>query len=230
MDIDFANKARFYTVKGSPASEQLKDFIFTYSDQRSTVEKQMQALDSLKQFQAGDSLILAATNKKNQAMNELNGFLKNFLNNASQSTVASFALGRAAQTLPITDFEASLSQLTQKFPQDSNLTDLKKKYESFKAQQEARSSAGSWVGKAAPELVLPDASGKTLRCLPSKESMCWLISGPAGVALAGMKTPMWCLRTINSRTRTLRYWVYRSTKQRTSGWRRSKKISWTGRM
>jgi thiol-disulfide isomerase/thioredoxin len=162
VDIDFSNKARFYAVKGSPASEQLKDFIFTYSDQRGTVEKQMQALDSLKQFQAGDSMILAATNKKNQALNELNSYLKTFLGSANQSTVASFALGRAAQTLPITDFEASLNQLTQKFPQDSNLTDLKKKYESFRAQQEARSSAGSWVGKPLPELVLPDANGKNI--------------------------------------------------------------------
>lgn len=162
VDLDFANKAKFYTVKNSPASEQLKDFIFTYSDQRSTVEKQMQALDSLKQVQAGDSAILAATNKKNQALNELNSYLKNFLGNASQSTVASFALGRAAQTLPITDFEASLNQLTQKFPQDSNLTDLKKKYESFRTQQEARSSGNSWVGKKAPDLVLPDTKGKSI--------------------------------------------------------------------
>ncbi|MDF2187142.1 TlpA disulfide reductase family protein [Paraflavitalea sp. CAU 1676] len=160
LDIDFANKARFYEVKGSTASTQLKDFIFTYSDQRGVVEKQVQALDSLKQFQAGDSAILAATSKKNQALNELNAYLKNFLSNANQSTVASFALGRAAATMPITEFEASLNQATQKFPQDSNLLDLKKKYESFKAQQEERSASGSWVGKKAPELVLPDAKGK----------------------------------------------------------------------
>lgn len=162
VDMDFSNKSKFYTVKNSPASEQLKEFIFTYSDQRTAVEKHMQALDSLKHFQAGDSAILAATNKKNQAMNTLNSYLKNFLGNASQSTVASFALGRAAQTLPVSDFEASLNQLTQKFPQDSNLIDLKKKYESFKAQQEAAPSGNSWVGKKAPDLVLPNEKGKNI--------------------------------------------------------------------
>lgn len=158
--IDFSNKSRFYTVQGSPASEQLKDFIFTYNDQRSSVEKQMQALDSLKHFQAGDSIVMAATTKKNQALNALNTYLKSFLNNAQQSTVASFALGRAAQTMPITDFESALNQLTQKFPQDSNLTDLKRKYETFKAQEQERSASGSWVGKKVPELVMPDIKGK----------------------------------------------------------------------
>lgn len=160
VSIDFANKSKFYTVKGSPASEQLKDFIFTYSDQRSAVERHMQALDSLKQFKATDSAVLAATNKKNQALNTLNAYLKSFLGSTNQSTLASFALGRAAQTLPITDFELSLNQLIQRFPQDSNLAELKKKYETFKAQQEERYT--SWIGKPAPELVLPNTMDKNV--------------------------------------------------------------------
>lgn len=161
VDMDFSNKSRFYTVKGSTASEQLQDFIFTYSDRRSSVEQHMQTLDSLKQFNSSDSSILAATNKKNEALDGLNAYLKQFLGSANQPTVASFALGRAAQTLPITDFEASLSNLTQKFPQDSNLTELKQKYESFKAQQQTR-AGGSWVGKQVPELVMPTPDGKNV--------------------------------------------------------------------
>lgn len=161
VDMDFSNQRRFYTVKGSTASEQLQDFIFTYSDRRSSVEQHMQTLDSLKQFNSSDSSILAATNKKNEALNGLNAYLKQFLGSANQPTVASFALGRAAQTLPITDFEASLSNLTQKFPQDSNLTELKQKYESFKAQQQTR-AGGSWVGKQVPELVMPTPEGKNV--------------------------------------------------------------------
>ncbi len=161
VDMDFSNKSRFYTVKGSTASEQLQDFIFTYSDRRSSVEQHMQTLDSLKQFNSSDSSILAATNKKNEALDGLNAYLKQFLGSANQPTVASFALGRAAQTLPITDFEASLSNLTQKFPQDSNLIELKQKYESFKAQQQTR-AGGSWVGKQVPELVMPTPDGKNV--------------------------------------------------------------------
>ncbi|WP_276480517.1 TlpA family protein disulfide reductase [Paraflavitalea pollutisoli] len=160
LKVDFSNKSQFYEVKGSVASEQLKDFIFDYSEQRAAVEKQMQALDSLKQIQASDSSVMAATNKKNQAMDGLNNYLKNFLTTANQPTLITFALGRAAQTLPISDFEATLTQVTQKFPNDSNLTDLKKRYESIKAQQEERSASGNWVGKQAPELVLPNEKGK----------------------------------------------------------------------
>jgi peroxiredoxin len=158
VNIDFADKSRFYTVKGSEASAQLKDFIFAYGDQRTYLEQTMQALDSLKLRKAPDSVVLAATNKKNEAMNKLNAYLKSFLSTANQSTLAYFALGRSAQTLAPADFESSLNQLSQKFPQDSNLVDLKSKYEAYKSQK----AAGSWVGKKAPELVLPDINGKNI--------------------------------------------------------------------
>jgi peroxiredoxin len=158
VTIDFADKHKFYTIKGSAASTQLKDFIFAYGDQRTYLEQTMQALDSLKLRQSPDSVVLAATNKKNEALNKLNTYLKSFLGTANQSTLAYFALGRSAQTLPPADFESSLNQLSQKFPQDSNLVDLKTKYEAYKSQK----AAGSWVGKKAPELVLPDINGKNI--------------------------------------------------------------------
>jgi thiol-disulfide isomerase/thioredoxin len=158
VSIDFADKDRFYSVKGSEASVQLKDFIFTYADQRNSLEKTLQTLDSLKQQKTPDSVLLVANNTKDNALQQLNTYLKGFLNNANQPTLAVFALGRAAQTLSSADFESSLNNLAKKFPQDSSLSDLKSKYESYKAQQQA----GSWLGKKVPELVLPDVNGKDI--------------------------------------------------------------------
>ena len=159
VTIDFAQKDRFYTVKGSEASTQLKDFIFTYADQRNTVEKTLQTLDSLQQQPTKDSTALkAAISTKEAALNQLNNYLKGFLTNVNQPTLAIFALGRATQSLSEADFESSLSSVTKKFPQDSSISDLKTKYEAYKAQK----SAGSWVGKKMPELVLPDVDGKEI--------------------------------------------------------------------
>lgn len=172
VDIDFAGKEKFYSIKGSAASEQLRDFIFTYTDHWDQVEVSMNKMDSLKRMGAADTVVIAATNVKNEKVNALNDFMKKFLNAASQPVVATFALGRSAQTLPQPEFEAELTRLTQKFPTDNNLADLKKRYDALKAQAAAmdkqreeaaqRAAANSWVGKKAPELVLPDATGKSI--------------------------------------------------------------------
>ena len=172
LDIDLATKEKFYTVKGSSASEQLRDFIFTYSDRRLTIEQLGAAADSLKRSGAADSVVLVAAHKKDAAISKLNSWLKKSLATIDQPIVATFALGRSAQTLEQGEFETELGKLTQRFPDDANITDLKKRYELYKAQkaemekqQQAaaeRAAANSWVGKKAPELVLPDANGKNI--------------------------------------------------------------------
>lgn len=172
LNIDFAGKEKFYTVSGSNATSQLRDFLFNYSDYRGEINKAMIALDSLKRFSTSDSVLIIATNKKNDAVKNLNNFLKKSLNEIEQPVVATFALGRSAETMEQKDFEAELGRLTQKFPKDANLIELKKKYDAYKLQaaemqkqqEEAaeRSKANSLVGKPAPELVMPDVNGKNI--------------------------------------------------------------------
>lgn len=172
LNIDFAGKEKFYTVSGSAATTQLRDFLFSYSDHQNEIENSMKAMDSLKRISASDSVIIVATNKKNEAVKSLNSFLKTSLTNISQPVVAAFALGRSAQTLEQNEFESELQKLTTKFPNDANLAELRKKYDAYKLQnaemqkqQEAaaeRAKANSLVGKPAPELVMPGVDGKNV--------------------------------------------------------------------
>ncbi len=165
LNIDFTNKEKFYSVSGSDASKKLQDFIYAYSDHSLLINKELAAIDSLKKLAAADTLLIAATNAKNKAVNELNSFLKKSLSTIQQGTVASFALGRAAQTLPPQEFEIELNKLLEKFPTDASLLGIKNQYNSFKvqsAEMEHRSQKSSWVGKKAPDLVLPDANGKQI--------------------------------------------------------------------
>ena len=160
VEIDLLNKERYYSVQGSPASEQLRDFVFSYSERSGSANVAFKRLDSLKLSQASDSLILAATNSKNASVEALNNFVKNFLSNVTHSTVAAFVLGAASSTLPENEFEAVLGKLVQKYPADSNLISLKRQLETRKQQSAAASgSKQSWVGKAAPELTMPDVNG-----------------------------------------------------------------------
>jgi peroxiredoxin len=164
LNLDFTNPDKFYSVQGSAASRDLRDFIFTYGDKSVGINQAMGRLDSLKQFGAPDSALLSATNRKNAAIGELNKYLKDFLASVKHPVVATFALGRCSQTME-NEFESELNKLTARFPQDVHLNELKKSFETYKAEmakQQQRRAENSWVGKPAPELTLPDVNGKNI--------------------------------------------------------------------
>ena len=170
LDIDFAAKEKFYTVKGSEASEQLRNFIFTYADHYNAFAQSKTMVDSLRSINATDSVLKEANRKANDGMATLNNFVKQTISSAGQPIVASFALGRAANTLQQPEFEAELNKLAQKFPTDPHLTELKQKYEEYKVQSQEmakkaeeaakQEAANSWVGKKVPEMVMADVNGK----------------------------------------------------------------------
>lgn len=165
VTLDLSKKDKYYTVNGSKASNELQDFIYSYVEYAQRIDRAMNAVDSLKKTSATDSLIIAATNNKNQSIEGLNNYLKKFISNSNQSIVASFALGRASRTLQTGEFEAQLNLLVSKFPGDPFIGDIKTQYDA-QARQSAElekmqnNSGGNWVGKKAPDLVMPDANGK----------------------------------------------------------------------
>ena len=167
VTLDFSKRDKYYAVTGSKASEDLQNFIFAYVEKGQKINKSMEVIDSLKKLNAPDSLIIEATNQKNTTMENLNLFLKQFISTSTQPIVASFALGRASGTLPILEFESQMNQLVQKFPNDPFVTDIKTQYDSQKRQaaeleQARNSSEGNWIGKKAPDLVMPDPDGKNV--------------------------------------------------------------------
>lgn len=164
LTLDFTNPDKFYSVQGSAASRELRDFIFAYGDKSADINEAMGSLDSLKQFGAADTALITATNRKNAAIGELNKFLKDFLATVKNPVVATFALGRSVQTLQ-TEFEPELEKLTARFPQDTHLNDLKRSYDAYKdqiARKEKERAASTWIGKDAPELTLPDVNGRNI--------------------------------------------------------------------
>jgi peroxiredoxin len=165
VDIDMANE-KFYTVAGSVASRELQDFIFTYDTKSVTAEQTMNQLDSLKRIGAPDSTLINLTNRKNAAITELNDYMKRIMADVSQPVVAAFVLGRSAKTLPQPDFETALNNLTQKYAGDSNLAEMKKRYNAYKEQvekiKEQQDEQNAWIGKKAPDLTLPDVNGKNV--------------------------------------------------------------------
>jgi peroxiredoxin len=165
LEIDLDNKDQFYSVKGSQASQQLNDFITGYSQKSNAAEHAFKNLDSLKIINSSDSVLLGATNQKNNSLEAINDYSKQFLNSVSNPRLSAFVLGTVSATLPPNEFEAELNKQLQKHPSDQNLQNLKKQFEGRKAQmqsQQQNQQVNSWVGKKAPELVLPDVNGKNI--------------------------------------------------------------------
>src|SRR5882757_883189 len=79
VNVDLGKKDDFYEVSGSDANTQLKDLITIFGKKNFEVERSMAELDSLKQVNAPDSVLLAATTKKNNTIQDLNTYLKQFI-------------------------------------------------------------------------------------------------------------------------------------------------------
>jgi hypothetical protein len=77
LEINLADKDRFYSVSGSKASKDLADFIFGYSEKSIQTGNAFKTLDSLKMTSSDDSAIISATNEKNNSLVVLNNYVKN---------------------------------------------------------------------------------------------------------------------------------------------------------
>jgi peroxiredoxin len=164
VDVDLAKKDNFYTITGSDASRQLQSLIDNSGKKRFIVGKNFNRLDSLKRISAPDSLLMAATNLKNNALDDLNNYFKSFIETNPNATVSTLALSWSSQSLSQSDFETEMNNLTKKFPTNKILTEMKKTYDAQKAQaaQTQQQQGDTWVNKQAPDFSLPDANGKNI--------------------------------------------------------------------
>ena len=167
VQIDFAKRDNYYSVTGSDASAQMKDFILAYTDYSVKVNQAFTEMDSLKQFNASDSLILGATEVKNRRVKELNDYLKKFINETKYPSLVLFALGWASRSFSKEEFEVTLQNMVKKFPNHRPLTDLKANYDARQSQlaemEKRKKEDNSWVGKMVPELALPDVNGRIIK-------------------------------------------------------------------
>jgi thiol-disulfide isomerase/thioredoxin len=162
VDVDLGKKDDFYELKGSQASAEIKDLINVFGKKSFDVERAMANLDSLKRQNASDSVMLAATLKKNNAIQDLNTYLRQFINTNGNATVSSLALSWASRSFTRSEFESSMKDLVKKFPGNAVLLGMKQSYDQQAAQMaepQHRQGEGNWVGKQAPELALPDVNG-----------------------------------------------------------------------
>jgi len=160
LDADLSKTKDFYTVSGSPASKQLQDLLARVSNLNNEIQTSFGQLDSLKKINAPDSILVSANNKKNAAVDQLNDYLKQFIQTTPNATLGVLALGWASRSFQPDQMRTSLKDLKTRFPGNAFLAEMEKNSQQPPDQQSA--GGESWVGKTVPELTMRDPNGKEI--------------------------------------------------------------------
>lgn len=171
LDATFSNdsnrRTEKYEIQGSPASEQLKDFIYTFTDKLKNIYENWHHVDSLQNSHAADSVLKQLEDKQSKAIAELKEYSLQKINESKSPPLSMFELGYFQTTAnnPVFRIEGLkneevskiINDLNAKFPKHQSLSLIKKSLES------QMSADNGWVGKEAPEITLPDANGKEVK-------------------------------------------------------------------
>lgn len=162
----FAEK---YEVEGSPASQQMKDFMYTFNNDLQRIFAVVQQTDSLRKINAPDSVIFPLMTRQRELTENVKQFTLNALDNVSDPALAMFELGYYQSTANGSGFgleplanekvNALVAAAARKFPNHRAVADIKKGLE----EDAQRALAASWVGKEAPDFSLPDVNGTEVK-------------------------------------------------------------------
>ena len=166
INADATNYAS-YTVKGSPHSEAMIQYMKSYRSKDSSLFATLYALDNLQQTNGKDSTIFYLQQQKDKKIQALNDHVENTINNSNSPALIYYALGMALRSMEIYKVLAIAKAVAEK----TKAEPLVEFVTILSGQVQAASPASAiMVGSMAPEIALQDATGKiiTLSSLKGK--------------------------------------------------------------
>jgi thiol-disulfide isomerase/thioredoxin len=160
IELD-ANNFRHPVIEGSEASKSLYTFIENYIQKDSILSTTFYKVDSLRKQPRNDSAIQALQLQGMQGVTALKDYVSKFVKESKSPAAAHFAIMQAGRTQIMQDKEilALATSASDKFKEHQGLALLKSK---IIVSSEGSSSSSSLVNQPAPELTMPDVSGKPL--------------------------------------------------------------------
>jgi thiol-disulfide isomerase/thioredoxin len=166
INADATNFAN-YTVKGSPNSEAMIQYIKSYRSKDSSLFATLYALDNLQQNNGKDSSIFYLQQQKEKKINALNDHVEKTINSSNSPALIYFALGMALRSMEMNKVLAMAKAVAEK----TKAEPLVEFVNILSGQVQASSPASAiTVGSMAPEIALQDPTGKiiTLSSLKGK--------------------------------------------------------------
>jgi thiol-disulfide isomerase/thioredoxin len=166
INADATNFAN-YTVKGSPNSEAMIQYIKSYRSKDSSLFATLYALDNLQQNNDKDSSIFYLQQQKEKKINALNDHVEKTINSSNSPALIYFALGMALRSMEMNKVLAMAKAVAEK----TKAEPLVEFVTILSGQVQASSPVSAIaVGSMAPEIALQDPTGKiiTLSSLKGK--------------------------------------------------------------
>lgn len=163
---EFAEK---YEVEGSPASQKMKDFLFTFTQSLQEIFPLARQIDSLHRLGAPDSVLYPLMAEQQPLADKLKRYSEDAILKANDPALIVFELGYYQETANRGGFGL------QPFPNDQLMDIVNKTASKFPTHQGIASVkaaldkqldppvATSWIGKEAPDFSMPDANGKEVK-------------------------------------------------------------------
>lgn len=170
INADF-NSKDLYTIKGSPASEKLKEYLTANSSKVRFIYNLNRSIDSLGKIQGNDSIVAVRNTEKANSVNDLKTYTTSFINQSNSPALALFVLGSyqsmasnpafGLQGFSQEEVNTIIGGAAKKFPQHESIAGLRDKIAAQQAQpQQQAATPATWVNKPAPDFTLPDVNGK----------------------------------------------------------------------
>lgn len=163
---EFAEK---YEVEGSPASQRMKDFMFTFNNDLQKIFGIARQADSLQKAGTPDSLLFPLMAAQRSLATQIKKFSEDALNKANDPALVMFELGYYQSTAngagfglePLSDEQVNkiITETAKKYPSHTAIAAIKATLD----QQMQKTMASSWVGKEAPDFSMPDVNGKEVK-------------------------------------------------------------------
>lgn len=155
-----------YEVKGSPASEKMKTFMFAFNEKLQNLYVQATKIDSLHQLNKPDSLMAPLLQARAEATSYLRDLTLSEIKKSDNPALTLFVLGYyqesasnpAAGLEPLSNEEVmgTINDVVKKNPAHAALAALQKNLK----EQMDHTGKGNLVGKPAPEFTMPDVNGR----------------------------------------------------------------------
>jgi len=163
---EFADK---YEIEGSPASQQMKDFMIGFNNDLQKIFVIAHQADSLQKGGATDSLLFPLMAEQKSIADKIKKYSEQALGKSTDPALTLFELGYYQSTAngsgfglpPFTNEEVNelVGRTAAKFPSHQGTAAIKASL----AQQMQKEVGVSWVGKEAPDFAMPDVNGKEVK-------------------------------------------------------------------
>ena len=158
-----------YEVEGSPASQQMKTFMFDFNNELQKIFVISMQADTLQKNGSADSLLIPLLEQQKVIGDRIRKYSEEALNKSDDPALTLFELGYYQSTAngagfglePFSNDEVKsiVDQTATKFPMHQGLASIKNSL----AQQMQSAVPASWVGREAPDFAMPDVTGKQIK-------------------------------------------------------------------